>query len=82
MFIGTATGPPRQGNKRPERQDKTGGESAAFWCLLTTPSAWERQMSSLHAKGKDKGRLSREQEDGFLLLPLAVVVQWKAEGCT
>ena len=33
----------------------------------------------MHAKGKDKGRLSREQEDGFLLLPLVGVVQGKAE---
>lgn len=31
------------------------------------------------AKGEDKGRLSREQEDGFLLLPLVGVVQEKAE---
>lgn len=33
----------------------------------------------MHAKGKGNGRLSREQEDGFLLLPLVGEVQGKAE---
>lgn len=76
MSIGTATGPPRQGSKRPEGQEKIEGESVALWCSLTTRSAYERRM---HAKGKDKGRLSREAEDEILFLPLAEVERGKVE---
>lgn len=34
----------------------------------------------MHAKGKDKGRLSREAEDEILFLPLAEVKWGKVEG--